>query len=903
MIELKHLQKAYPGGGGVRAVDGVDLALPERGMVAIFGRSGCGKTTLLNCIGGLDAPSGGEVLFDGKPVSTDATELRNRDIGYIFQNYNLSKTLTVYENVALSLRLCGVSDEAEIERRVMAALVGVDMEKYYRRMPDALSGGQQQRVAIARAIVKNPRLILADEPTGNLDEQNTVMVMDLLREISKEHLVLLVTHEAELVDHYCDRVIEMADGHILSERENATTGGYLGKNAGEVFLGDLQNEQGALGEMAITYYGTPEQKPVRLTLLSHGGTLYIKAQTPMKLKLLDESSELHLREGKHEEQSERHVREMPAVLREVLQPTEGTGRMYRLREAIISGFRSNFRAVRRGRKLLIAALVCLPMVVVLMLGTFGTVFDQLRHIEARYDANTVFVKERAADYETLLSFVESGAADLITAEANYAGAYPMAESEMTFCIGRFETFAEEWGSFFYAEGFMRPERLAKGRRLVCGRAEALGDGEMYITTAYADLLLESTGVNYIRSYEDLLYTVGTYQYWAMGGEGQMIIGIVEGEEPELFFNDYSYAQYALKRNFHCDEGYLIDAAHSSIEVEAPARGEVICSDTALANNNAKVGDFLYIGDLKLQIKEILPLSERVDKVKFADYITREYGSFVYRSLSTFSLWWNGFDMTVREEWESFFGKDAADMDYEKELELLQAQYDEQYARDLAEFERREGSQSFGAVLHPEDLQALAAMLPGDQNAQTLNGFNVYRDGFGYGLHAAGDPAALVALLEAEFGEGNVITPEEMHEFYSNSYVDDFIVTGIVIAVIVIAMSLSLYFIMRSSLMGDIKEIGICRAIGVSRRNLIFRYFVETLVLFVLTIFIGFLLSSGALFAVCSLHSVMRQVIFYPVWMALVVLAGLFGISVLCGLAPIWSLLRRTPAEILSKYDV
>ena len=203
MIEIKSLNKTYGvGNSRVHAVRDASLTLPDHGIVAIFGKSGCGKTTLLNLIGGLDTAQSGTVTIDGERITPDSSEARNRHIGYIFQNYNLSKSMTVWENVALSLRLCGVSDEATVEARTKAALQSVDMEQYKNRLPDSLSGGQQQRVAIARALVKNPRLILADEPTGNLDEQNTVMVMDLLRQVAKDHLVLLVTHDSEETKGY-----------------------------------------------------------------------------------------------------------------------------------------------------------------------------------------------------------------------------------------------------------------------------------------------------------------------------------------------------------------------------------------------------------------------------------------------------------------------------------------------------------------------------------------------------------------------------------------------------------------------------------------------------------------------------------------------------------------------------
>ena len=181
MIRVNKLNKYYNKGKSneLHVINEVSLELPDSGMVALFGKSGCGKTTLLNVIGGLDGFASGSVEIDGADICRDTDGVRNRAIGYIFQNYNLCREQTCYENVANALRLCGVTDDAEIDERVIAALKNVGMEKYAKRPPDTLSGGQQQRIAIARAIVKNPKIILADEPTGNLDEANTLVIMEL----------------------------------------------------------------------------------------------------------------------------------------------------------------------------------------------------------------------------------------------------------------------------------------------------------------------------------------------------------------------------------------------------------------------------------------------------------------------------------------------------------------------------------------------------------------------------------------------------------------------------------------------------------------------------------------------------------------------------------------------------
>lgn len=198
---------------------GVSFELPERGLVAIYGKSGSGKTTLLNIIGGLDKQDGGKVYIDGECTSGKTDKVRNEKIGFIFQNYYLEKGYTITEILRNQMIIAGFKDEKEIERRSREALKLVDMERYKNKRADALSGGQQQRVAIARAIVKGSDIILADEPTGNLDAENTVKVMDILKEISRTQLVVIVTHEITLIQKYADSHIKIVDGELMEDGE------------------------------------------------------------------------------------------------------------------------------------------------------------------------------------------------------------------------------------------------------------------------------------------------------------------------------------------------------------------------------------------------------------------------------------------------------------------------------------------------------------------------------------------------------------------------------------------------------------------------------------------------------------------------------------------------------------
>lgn len=221
MLQLKNIVKDYGSDETiVHALKGIDLSFRNSEFVAILGPSGCGKTTMLNIIGGLDRYTSGDVLINGKSTTlfknNDWDAYRNNYVGFIFQNYNLINHQTILENVELALTLSGISVK-ERKARAIEALKNVGLDGQIHKKPNQLSGGQMQRVAIARALVNNPEIILADEPTGALDSKNSVQIMELLKEIAKERLVIMVTHNDSLAEEYSTRIIKMLDGEILED--------------------------------------------------------------------------------------------------------------------------------------------------------------------------------------------------------------------------------------------------------------------------------------------------------------------------------------------------------------------------------------------------------------------------------------------------------------------------------------------------------------------------------------------------------------------------------------------------------------------------------------------------------------------------------------------------------------
>ena len=221
MLQLNNIKKDYPAGDGtVHALKGISLKFRDNDFVSILGPSGCGKTTMLNIIGGLDGYTEGDLIINGRSTKDfkdrDWDAYRNHSIGFVFQSYNLIPHQSVLRNVELALTLSGVS-KSERKKRAKEALELVGLGTQLNKRPSEMSGGQMQRVAIARAIVNNPDIVLADEPTGALDTETSVQVMDILKEIAKDRLVVMVTHNPDLAKRYSTRIIRMLDGRIIDD--------------------------------------------------------------------------------------------------------------------------------------------------------------------------------------------------------------------------------------------------------------------------------------------------------------------------------------------------------------------------------------------------------------------------------------------------------------------------------------------------------------------------------------------------------------------------------------------------------------------------------------------------------------------------------------------------------------
>ena len=228
----------------IHVINNASITFPETGLVALLGPSGSGKTTLLNAIGGLDKVASGNIYVNGMKITKKSSykidKIRNLNIGYIFQDYKLVDHLSVFDNVSLSLKLIGIKDKSEIEKRVLYVLDKVGLKRFKNRPASMLSGGERQRVGIARALVKNPKIIIADEPTGNLDSRVSLEIMNIIKSISQNTLVILVTHEEELARFYATKIVELKDGTITNVYDNKDVSSLDYEIENHIYLKDLK---------------------------------------------------------------------------------------------------------------------------------------------------------------------------------------------------------------------------------------------------------------------------------------------------------------------------------------------------------------------------------------------------------------------------------------------------------------------------------------------------------------------------------------------------------------------------------------------------------------------------------------------------------------------------------------
>lgn len=538
MVKLENVKKFYNKGAKnqLNVIDDISMELPEKGMIAILGESGCGKTTLLNSIGGMTSIDSGCITIDDCEVSSEADNIRNELIGYIYQNYNLNNNDTVLQNVADALRLVGANDENEINSLSIKALELVGLEKYLKRKANSLSGGQQQRVSIARAIVKKPRIILADEPTGNLDEENTHSIARLLKSISKKSLVLIVTHEKDIAYSYCDSIIELSDGKIVKITDNNPS---ISKNIKEntIYLEDFDKEEKHYGDSVISLYGDFDKCGIDIKLLNDNGKIYMQIASN-NVTVVDDESAVKIEEKRRTKECIVEQKESYDLADFTSVDKNNIGKLYNIKRAIITA-KERIKNAETSSMMLRKSIFILGIITVLVCSFFAYGIKEIVECKKANNQDMFYAYIYNDDMAKKITDSKVNSENGIKEAYFYGSSISVGDNRMYVLLPQLQSSndinAEENSEVSFHASFLSKENMSENE-LIDGKFQ-MDKGEVVITTAVADQILSNVHYDYINTYDDIIGMIGG-SVWSHSDEYK-IVGIVDSKD-SIVYREYSY---------------------------------------------------------------------------------------------------------------------------------------------------------------------------------------------------------------------------------------------------------------------------------------------------------------------------------------------------------------------------
>ncbi|MDY0209019.1 MAG: ABC transporter ATP-binding protein/permease [Bacilli bacterium] len=839
MIKLNKVNKYYNKNKSneIHVINNATLTLPEKGLVCFFGPSGCGKTTLLNAIGGLDSVNSGSIAFNDividKYKAKKWDEIRSEKVGYIFQNYGLIDDISVAKNLELVLTMLGV-DAVEAGTRIEYALKAVGMEKYKKRKAKQLSGGQQQRVAIARALVKSPDVVIADEPTGNLDEKNTTQIMNIIKKISEECLVVLVTHERRLADFYGDRIIEILDGKIVNDRDNKTGNltELVANQDRNIYLKEYNREEIRNRDININYFFQEKKEQLKLNIIFRNNTFYITSNDKnISIKYVEENDEIKIQDTHKPVMTKEALARFDYNLPKLNLKKHKKRNVVKLKDTLKMAF-AYINTLQAKQKLLLFTMFLSAVLVVLSFATFSKATEVVESDFLYSDRRLIeVVPEKKITIEDLVALQTA-----LQIDRFYGNRY-----DQTIESFKFDLFEQttEMNVYFRSFGVVSNKlleeedylyRLDGEEGIVVDKwiIDKLAENDIF---GYNMLLQAGGAVNKQEDYKKFLGLNCTKSGVNVG----KIVGICDTNNPNIYVDDD-----------------LINL---------------------LTIQSLKVYDKLYSSGGKIDFyTDGLYIVNYLDNLNISEYKTLDGVT-----------------------------KSTIDLDLKDKEILLQEDYYEAIkvglAGDKENIKFSEYDQVEYTIVGTYALEKGALVVVENINSMILDIYS-----------STGE----IRFLTENKEEAKQYLQEKSYRFVDN-YQNDYenymasktqtTTTLLVFSLIMLATSLIfLYFLMRSRLITRIYEIGVYRALGIKKADVYKTFVSEVLLLTLFSSMIGYVLGSIVMINL-STKLIFSSFISYNWFLAIIALVFIWVVNFIVGLLPIGKLLRKTPAEILSKYDI
>lgn len=865
MINVVNLNKYYNKNKSneIHVINNTNLVLPNTGFVVFLGASGSGKTTLINVIAGLDKAKG-EISYDEatfKNYKMNKIDKYRRDnIGYVFQNYNLLPNMSVYDNLRLPLELMGIVDNSIIKERITYVLDKLNIKKCMNKLASNLSGGQMQRVSIARALIKDSKIIIADEPTGNLDSENTIEVMNILKSISKNRLVIMVTHDRKNANFYADRIIEIKDGVIDKDYENNSSDTLDNYDKTKIYLKDLKNEVIDINNVKLNLYLEDGDmlNDLNLTIVKKDGIVYLKSDN---VKFLSSDSKVQLIDDNYKSIKKEDIDNYEFDLK----PIEKKKKKFSLMplwHSLADAYSTHRASSKKMKGLHVCfVLIGVVMAICVLMMSVGTYVkdDQLDFSDIgitykRGDVRNYYVEaKKLVDEGLIIDYTDSS---IGTYTSNIAGNVNLTNA----CYNLNYKYIND--SVIEGVNECNSDEVIISKRIADSIIKKMSNyGELTYKSLIGNTFNNKKIVGIVDNLSTSYYTTNTSSSRRYNIESYGISDI-----NEVSFEYISNIDYEIVggRNIENNDEVLMDVVtymkkysnKQTIEIDGTIYSIVglfntdsdnvptlLTSDIILAQRNFK--KYFYNGLVKASKLNIVegrsPIgsNEIVVSKCYAEGLNLE------------------FDQLIKDNDYKIVGK-----------------FDSNYSHIITTIGMDDNFVLYQDIRYPSNSRVLITK---DDNL-VIERFK-----------------SVNSTFKTSYDLDHDLKVKQKKEMFGST-----ITVSLVFLVITIIYT---FFMMRSKMIHRIYEIGVLREIGASKYRIYRMFFVELIVLIFMTTMIGYL---GSLllchFANSKIHGILNLFRYSPIY-AIIGFFILLIVSVASGMLPIFTLQRKTPAEIVAKYDL
>ncbi len=889
MIKIQNSNKYYNKGKSneLHVINDTTITLPDTGLVCILGESGSGKTTLMNTVSGLDDFADGTIDVDGVAIKSFGDEnqekIRNEKFGYIFQNYYLLMDRTVEYNIMLALSMYDIPVEQK-EERIEYVLRSVDMWRYKKRLVSQLSGGQQQRIAIARALAKSPKVIFADEPTGNLDEANTMNIMGILKKISEKCLVIVVTHEKAIADFFADKILWIADGKIEKELDQDCHAVYQYIDDNNLYLKEFEKKEIINGQIEADVFGHNPEQPITLRVVCENGKLYLNVADISNVEFLTEESDKEVIDSKRPVVE---MNEMDNISYE-LEAIEGAKKPKITTREIVEIAVANIRSMGKKQIFLALTLFVISIMIAVSVQDILSVLHVDKQDMVTRDSHYYEVELAQDSYLSVKGFRRNFERMMDCFEEAGMEAIVIPNTVLTY----------EYQGFKQLENFHIPIESFSFVKLEQLKEEDLLYGEM--PSGLYEVVLDKWFVeNFIQATSeaeeiitDIKQVIGGKIATEQGYELE-IVGICETEEPNIYANEEII--------------FLLGGTGSKIITESIAADEIEGFEKT------------ELGIPEEDVVEVL-VPESVLQERYLNHLRVEYSELLdaYNWVKECERW---LEWAERESFEEDikYAKEACDEArefYDNIVESCGITY-EQYK----ELEKGDGYKNFeyeGLLLggisyitkgcYPDGANVDYVIADEALDIVKIGNISVAKRFYLYVEDTEGDveQRILDAITDDTIERNltiNIVNEfENAEQDYQEEIKEQFGSRILVVITIFLISLIILYFIMKSNAIARMQDLGVYRMLGISKKSIIGMFAYENFIITSYTSVLGVLLTAVAGMVISGIES-FQTIVIYPWYAVLLTIVFLYVANIFVGILPIMKMLKLPPAQLAAKYDI